>query len=386
MSLQEDSLSEVLLAGCLQFLHPATNLVVTLVQLLGLKFRAQLKMRISIMKFVALDIAEVCWQELDDYADRMFSQRRDWLEFAADLCAGKIIIAKLMDGSELRGYFSGILFRRFGVPILGSPFKGWTTTYMGFNLAPDVSRRDAVAALKQFAFGDLGCFHLELLDRYLTMDDVADIDVDVTVEPTYLSSLHLDEEQIFAGMESSCRRCIRKADKNGLVIEEAAPDGFSHEYYEQVIEVFAKQNLAPPYSKEYVQNLIDKIHPSGNALLLRAKTADGQKIASAIYFGYQENSLFWGNGSLRKHQNLRPNEALHWYALKYWKRRGVKYHDWCGPNDYKRKFGPQLVEMPRITISRNRAIKWSRNAALQLYTLPRTIKRHRFLKKLDQDR
>ena len=336
------------------------------------------------MEFCTIDPADVPWARLDGFGDRMFSQRRGWLEFVSNISGGRIIIAALKDGGEVVGYFSGILFHRLGVPILGSPFQGWTTTYMGFNLEPDVSRVEALVALKRFAFKELGCLHLEILDRYLTMEDVAALDVDVTVEPTYVTPLHLDEEQIFASMNSACRRCIRKAEKNGLIIEEAAPEGFADEYYDQLIDVFAKQGLKPAYSKQYVQALIDSVHPSGDALLLRAKTQDGEKIASAIYFGHKEHSLFWGNGSLRSHQILRPNEALHWYALRYWKRRGVKFHDWCGPNDYKRKYGPQPYNVPRIRISRFRALGWARDAAFHIYTLPRVIKRHRFQKQLGQ--
>ena len=336
------------------------------------------------MEFYKTDTADVPWDRLDGFSDRMFSQRYEWLDFVSKISGGKIVVATLKDGHEVIGYFSGILFHRFGVAILGSPFPGWTTTYIGFNLKPDVSRVEALVALKHFAFKKLGCLHLEVLDRYLTMDQVADLDVDVVVEPTYVTPLHLEEDQIFASMSSACRRCIRKAEKNGLIIEEAAPEGFANEYYDQLIDVFEKQNLRPPYSKQYVQTLIDNVHPSGDALLLRAKTRDGEKIASAIYFGHKEHSLFWGNGSLRSHQTLRPNEALHWYALRYWKKRGVKFHDWCGPNDYKRKYGPRLHQVPRIRISRYRALGWARDAAFRLYTFPRVIKRHRFQKQLKQ--
>lgn len=334
------------------------------------------------MEFVATDPSDVPWDELDALPDRMFSQRRGWLEFVANLSSGRVVVAALKDNGQTIGYFSGILFHRFGLPILGSPFQGWTTTYMGFNLEPDVSRVEALMALKRFAFKELGCLHLEILDRYLSMKDVAGLDVDVTVEPTYVTPLHLSEEEIFANMSSACRRCIRKAEKNGLVIEEAEPEDFADEYYEQLIDVFAKQGLKPPYSKSYVQTLIDTVHPSGDALLLRAKTRDGMRIASAIYFGHKEHSLFWGNGSLRAHQRLRPNEALHWYALRYWKRRGVKFHDWCGPNDYKRKYGPQSCRVPRIRMSRFRALGWARDAAYHLYTLPREIKRHKYQRHL----
>ncbi len=338
------------------------------------------------MKFVELDPAAVCWDILDAYPDRIFSQRRAWLEFVAEISGGRIVIAALKDAGEIRGYFSGILFRRLGLQILGSPFKGWTTTYMGFNLSEGVSRIEALKALRAFAFEDLGCVHLEVLDRHLTMQDVAELELDVTSEPTFVTPLDRSEEEIFAGMKSACRRCIRKAERNGLIIEEASPEGFASEYHEQLIDVFAKQKLTPPYSREYVQNLIDRIYPSGDALLLRAVTSDGERIASAIYFGHGDHSLFWGNGSFRSHQIHRPNEALHWYALKYWKRRGVRFHDWCGPNQYKVKFGPQPLDVPRIRMSRHRAIKWGRDAALHLYTLPRAIRRNRFTAKLAQDK
>lgn len=334
------------------------------------------------MKFVALDLGSVNWHALDAFPDRMFSQRRGWLEFVAEISGGTIIIAELREGLEALGYFSGILFHRFGIPIIGSPFKGWTTSYTGFNLRPGVPRREAVNALKRFAFHEVGCLHLELRDRYITMEDVAGLDVDIIIEPTYVTSLLLNETDIFARMKSACRRCIRKAEKMGVIIEEASPDGFADEYYEQLIDVFSKQNLSPPYAKRHVQALIDYVCPSGDALLLRAKTLEGEKIASAIYFGHSEHSLFWGNGSLRTHQILRPNESLHWYALRYWKRRGIKYHDWCGPNDYKLKYGPELCQIPRVCMSRSRAIKWGRNAAYRLYSFPRVVRRHQYLARL----
>jgi len=77
-----------------------------------------------------------------------------------------------MDGGERVGYFSGLVVRRFGVRILGSPFPGWTTESMGFNLAEGVSRRDAAAALVRFAWGPLRCAHLELKDRRLQAADL----------------------------------------------------------------------------------------------------------------------------------------------------------------------------------------------------------------------
>jgi len=63
------------------------------------------------------------------------------------------------------GRFSEMMIKKLGLRILGSPFPGWMTSYMGFNLAPDISRMDALLALGEFAFGDLRCSHIEIRDR-----------------------------------------------------------------------------------------------------------------------------------------------------------------------------------------------------------------------------
>ena len=75
-------------------------------------------------------------------------------------------------GGEGRlGYFTGAVVRKFGFRILGSPFPGWTTAYMGFNLLPDVPRREALAALEAFALRELRCIHLEIMDHNLSLED-----------------------------------------------------------------------------------------------------------------------------------------------------------------------------------------------------------------------
>lgn len=42
------------------------------------------------------------------------------------------------------GYFTGMIVRKIGLRILGSPFPGWSTDYMGLSLSACVDRRKAV--------------------------------------------------------------------------------------------------------------------------------------------------------------------------------------------------------------------------------------------------
>ena len=96
----------------------------------------------------------------------------EWLEFVAATQNAEPVVARVLRGEEHVGWFTGLVVRRFGVRILGSPFAGWSTGPMGFDLAPGVSRREATRALLRFAFKDLRCLHVEMLDRHVADEDL----------------------------------------------------------------------------------------------------------------------------------------------------------------------------------------------------------------------
>jgi len=313
-----------------------------------------------------LDPSRVDWDELDAYADRKVFQTREWLAFIEKTQDAKPVIAALSREGKTVGFFTGLLIRRYGVRILGSPFRGWTTSYLGFNLADGVSRRAAVEALMPFAFRSLGCLHVELRDRDLSLDDVhglgADyaLGADFTGKTVFEVDLRPPEEELFARMASACRRCIRKAEKVGVTIEEADDLEFADDYYAQLRDVFAKQSLVPTYNKARVTELIRHLHPTGHLLLLRARDPDGRCIATGIFPAMNRWMYFWGGASWRSDQILRPNEALMWHAMRYWKSRGVEICDLGGATEYKRKWSPVEASAPFFRISRFRAISTAR--------------------------
>ena len=321
---------------------------------------------------------EIDWPALDAFGDRLFAQRRHWLEFVAAFTGGEVVVAQLHRRGEVLGYFSGIRFRRCGIPILGSPFRGWTTPYMGFNLAPGVSRIEALAAVERFAFRQLGCLHLEVTDRQFTIEDGIAHGYAHRLVRTFVTDLTQDEDRLLANMTSACRRAIRKAEKSGVAVEVADPGGFAEEYHAQLCDVFAKQGLRPTYSPARVQQLIDHVHPSGDLLLLRVRDPEGRCIATGIFPGFNTFSFFWGNASLREHQILRPNEAVHWFAMRHWKARGMRQHDWGGANPYKAKYGVVPYTTVALRRSRHALIQHARDLAEKLYYFPRELRRRRY--------
>ena len=319
------------------------------------------------MRCKIIDRKTVDWESLDRFKDRTVFQTCEWLQFVSETQNAMPVLAELREDGEVVGYFSGLTFTRLGIKVLGSSFPGWTTPYMGFNLLPGTSRGVALAALEQMAWNDLTCLHLEVSDPYFSVEDGQALRFTCEFYTSYRTDLRKSEEEIFNSMDSTCRRCIRKAEKSGVTIEEAHDLAFADEYYEQLKDVFAKQGLVPTYKLDRVRALIKYLEPTGRLLLLRARDPQGNCIATGIFPGFNNIAEFWGNASVRSGQILRPNEAIHWHAMRYWKRRGVEIYDWGGEGAYKEKYGCVLHRVPRFSKSRYKLVSRLRNEAKKMF-------------------
>ncbi|HWH60048.1 MAG TPA: GNAT family N-acetyltransferase [Terriglobales bacterium] len=315
------------------------------------------------------------WRRLERFPDRLVYHTQEWIHFIAATQQATPVFAEVRDGSSCVGCFSGLMISRCGVRILGSPFQGWTTMYMGFNLEPEVPRWMALQALQHFAFQDLGCLHFEVTDRLSSVEDGERSGLKEHFFNSYTTDLRKSEEQIFAEMEPTCRTCIRKAQRNGVVIEESCGDDlFVDEYYEQLKDVFAKKGLVPTYSRNLVRLFIRHLYPTGNLLLLRARDPDGKCIATGLFPGMNKLAQFWGNASVRSGQHLRPNQAMHWYAIRYWRAHGAECFDWGGGGTYKEKYGSQKILVHRFCKSRTFILPVLRDQAYTLFKCKQRIR------------
>ncbi len=319
------------------------------------------------MFFERLDPASVNWAHLDSFHDRTIFQTRAWLDFIAATQRVELVVAALREERETLGYFTGGIVRKLGLPMLGSPFPGWTSSYLGFNLLPGISRAAALQALADFAFRDLNCVHLELMDRRLTEAEVRQAGFDLGYLRGYEVDLGQSEEQVFANLKDDCRWRIRKAAKSGVVVEEASDAAFADEYYEQLIEVFARRRLTPTYDRRRVRALIEHVHPAGLLLLLRARDAAGRSIATGIFPAMNDTAYYWGGASWRASQSLSPNEAIQWYAMRYWKARGMTRYDMGGGGNYKAKYGGAAIAVPWARKSKYAILAKQRDRAKRLF-------------------
>jgi CelD/BcsL family acetyltransferase involved in cellulose biosynthesis len=300
----------------------------------------------------AMKLERATPDDLAASADGNVFRTAAWLEYVARTQDAEPVAARVMREGEPVGWFAGAIVKRFGVRILGSPFQGWMTGPMGFALDADVGRRAAADALVRFGFKELRCMHVEVIDRLAGFDELGGLGGRLDTFHTFELDLTQDEETLLAGMASSCRRAIRKAEKEGVRIEEGQGVEFASEYYDQLLDVFAKQGRRPPYPVERVEEMIRCLEPTGNLLLLRAVAPDGERIATALWPWCADFAYFWGGASWRSHQNLRPNEAIFWHAIRTFKERGVPLLDFGGGGEFKKKFGPVDRNIPILRKSR----------------------------------
>lgn len=309
---------------------------------------------------------------LDLFEDRTIFQTNDWLKFISHSQTAEPVIAQVKEKHRQVGRFTALVIKKCGLRILGSPFRGWTTSYMGFNLEPSISRTDALLALKDFAFRDLKCIHVEVMDRRLTPDDFQQAGYKYIIMSGFEIDLTKDDDKLFEAMKPACRRCIRKSTKVGVQVEEAKDLYFVDDYYNQLRDVFAKQKLVPTYTKERVRALVELLLPTGQLLLVRARNNKGECIATGIFPAFNDTMYFWGGASWRVWQHLRPNEAVQWFAMRYWKAKGISKYDMGGSGEYKRKYGGDQLAVPWGRKSKYAVFENLRSVARNLHVIKQT--------------
>jgi CelD/BcsL family acetyltransferase involved in cellulose biosynthesis len=278
-------------------------------------------------------------------------QTSHWLEFLRESQQAEPVVLEILRRDEVVGLFVGAIVRKAGMRILGSPLRGWTTSYMGFACKEKIEIEELLQPLRSYAFTKLHWVHSEVLDRRISKPPQG---WQSRMLDGFQIDLSLSEPDLFQAMSPACRRCIRKAEKHGLRVEEVwQPEGFATEFYGQLQQVFARQGLTPSYGQRRVEQLISTLHPTGKLLLLRARNADGETVATSIFPGHGGTMYFWGGASLRSGLHNRPNEAMMWYAMRYWKGRGATLFDMGGGGAYKAKYGGAPIAVPWLRCSLN---------------------------------
>lgn len=264
----------------------------------------------------------------------------DWLNFLKKTCNVDIIILKILKDKKLVGYFYGGLFKKFGIRIIGSPFNGWNTPYMGFSMIDKkVNQNDILLDLWNFLKKEYKILYFEVCDKKFNYSDLISKKIKVRYGKTYTLNIDRPDNELLEGFTKHCRKNLKLFINRGAsIISVDYNKKFLDDFYIMLEGVFNFQNLNPPYSKEKLEILFNSIK-SENILCLKALNPDEKCIGMSVSFGFKDSCYAFASGTLRE-ENYNQKNYLRWEAIRYWRSKGKKHYDLMGLRNYKLEFNP----------------------------------------------
>lgn len=323
--------------------------------------------------FYVVDKSELNVEEYENFPEKKLFTTLPWLEYLENLNNAEPTIIRIVTSEDKKfcGYLTGMIIKKFGVRIFGSPFKGWGTCYMGFDLHDYSNIRTVATEAFEFILCKLKCTYIELVDRNIPSDICLYGKFSYRLE-TSLSlemDINRDDDTLLKSFKKDCRNSVRQFEKKGARLLCVEPDGnFAARYCEHLKDVFAKQGLVPTYGTERVNALLSALKSTDNLLCIEVVEPNEQKsIAASIVLYYKDYCYTWGTSSNREYQSYRPNEKIRFFAMQYCREKGCKTMDLCGRRAYKYKFNPYEVQYTRVMVSKYNIFFFLRNSGQKAF-------------------
>ena len=126
--------------------------------------------------------------------------------------------------------------------------------------------------------------------------------------------LNRDATKMFAAMDSSMRRAIRKAEKEGVTVEISQSETAMRDFFNLQCLTRQRHGL-PPQSWEFFLN-IQRFVLSQNHGFVAVASQGGQKIAASVYFFMGGRAIYKYGASDFARQDLRGTNLVMWAAMQ----------------------------------------------------------------------
>jgi len=229
--------------------------------------------------------------------------------------------------------------------VWGSPIRGTMTGPMGLVLIEQFEQQRNNIYQQFFLFVKSKfprTILVELLDQNLNPNEF--INKNTICEPYtgYKIDLSLDLDEIYSKFDRNVKRKIKKAELNNLVVKkEEISESLINDYYSMTEDVFLRKNKKVPKNYSLIKKILKaKDTISSKLICLSVYNSQGERIAIGIFTFNEFSSYFWATGSYTRSLELCPNEVIHKEGIRLIKELGVKYYEFGGGMDYKKRYGP----------------------------------------------
>ncbi len=133
-----------------------------------------------------------------------------------------------------------------------------------------------------------------------------------------------DLESLFRGFQKdSTQRKIRRAEREGLTVEEGRSDSLLDAFYQLQLLTRQRHGL-PPQPRSWYRNLADCL---GNALTIRVALKDKQPVAAIITLLFNDTLVYKYGCSDTQFNNLGGTQLLFWRSIQEAKRSNLRSFD-----------------------------------------------------------
>lgn len=154
-------------------------------------------------------------------------------------------------------------------------------------------------------------------------------------ERVWVLDLKKSEEQLLTDMRKTTRYSIRKAERDGVVIEKRTDTKAIDDFY-KVYEQTAKREEFVAFSKKFIRDEFEAFYKTNNAIFLFGKVTkptstpgvDVGYLASSLIL-FTKSSAFYHQGA-SIHTKVPVSYLMQWEAIREAKRRGCRYYNFWG--------------------------------------------------------
>ncbi|MGA1791513.1 MAG: lipid II:glycine glycyltransferase FemX [bacterium] len=131
-------------------------------------------------------------------------------------------------------------------------------------------------------------------------------------------------DDIWMGLQTMRRRNVRKAKKNGVVLQWGGCELLDH-YYPMVQELSRKTGITMQ-PKSYYHSVLSHFSPHDEARLYLTQY-NGEYLSGGIFLRFGKKGYYWHGAAYAHGERLGQNELIHWSVIEWLKESGCSMYD-----------------------------------------------------------
>jgi CelD/BcsL family acetyltransferase involved in cellulose biosynthesis len=298
----------------------------------------------------------------------------EWLDAVSHGTKFRVRCIGVMHGRDLVAAVPGFLTRRGPLRLFGSPLRGTMTSYLGpVSLDACYSGagiRDLLVGCATFARRRWWAPYAQFTTRDAVGERLAAAPGWHEQRPgSYRLELGVGEEVLFARLKSKCRRNVRKAAREGVVI---VPFDDAAHFHRILADTFRRHGSSSWHSRRFFDAILRLREPDD---LVRAWAArfDSQIIAAGLFLRDDREMHFLSGASVPGFGSLPTSYLLHWHAISEAAREGLQVFNSEASripsiDAFKESFNPELerrstlIHAPgALWTARRSFVRWNRS-------------------------